>query len=152
MVVRVRNQRQRRGAALRALRTVGDLRVAAALLFAAALAAPRAPLVYHRHAGGTQAHVHADAGLLALLGLGEAAAHRHAGAAPDPRPAYARDSGAAGGHVHQQPRYHAAVVVSAAFLAVGAPLAPLPARSAGHAPTRSSGAPTARGPPLSVVG
>lgn len=146
------NPRQRRGAALRALRTVGDLRVATALLFAAALATPRAPLLYHHHPRGARAHVHPDAGLLALLGVDGAAAHRHDGAVPDPRPAYGRDGGAAGGHVHHQARYHAAVVVGAAFLAVSAPLAPLPARDGASPPARSTAAPTARGPPPSSVG
>jgi hypothetical protein len=100
VVVRVRRSaqaRRARGTALRLLRAVGDIPVAVALLFAFSLATPQAPLVDHHHTGGDHAHVHADAALLALLGLGEAAPQRPAGA-PDHRPAFARDISSATSH------------------------------------------------------
>lgn len=141
--------RNRRGAALRSLRAVGDVPVAIALVFACTLAAPRAPLVYHTHPGGGHAHVHADGGLLAWRGRGEAAAHRRAPAnAPDHRPAYARDRGAAGGHVHQQQLYHAAVIATAPCAAIAAPLVScLPTYDRG-APLRTARRAVARGPPF----
>ena len=113
MVVRVterRPARQARGTAMRLLRTVPDVRVAIALLFACALATPRAPLVFHTHGGGERAHVHADGALHALLGEAE---HPHAPEhAADKRPAYAADHGDAGGHIHHQSRYHAATTAA----------------------------------------
>jgi hypothetical protein len=153
MVVRVTRREQARrgrGATLRALRAIGDVPVAVALLFACSLASPRAPLVYHHHAGGEHEHVHADAALLALFGFGDAAAHRSPHA-PDPRPAYARDTGVAGGHVHHQDSYRAAVVPAVAFVAVAAPLAPLTPVLIARASTRATCTASARAPPLSVV-
>ncbi|MBX3026817.1 hypothetical protein KF840_18065 [bacterium] len=137
-------RRRRRGGSLRALRPLGDVRVAGALLLLATLAAPRAPLVYHRHAGGEHAHVHADAGLRALFAAADRPAPARDGGR---RPAYHQDRGSAAGHVHQQTRYHAAVAVAAPFLAVAAPLAPLLASVDRRPPTRLAAPATARGPP-----
>jgi hypothetical protein len=135
---------------LRSLRTVADIRVAVALLFACTLATPHAPLVYHTHPGGEQAHVHVDASLLALFGIGDAAAHRPARTtATDPRPAYARDRGAAGGHVHQQQLFQAAAMATAIFVAMAAPLGSVIGRRGWGAPTRAAATATARAPPLS---
>lgn len=137
-------RRPRRGDSLRALRLLGDARVAGALLLLATLATPRAPLLYHSHAGGEHAHVHADPGLRSLF----AAADRPA--APrdtEPRPAYHQDRGGADGHVHQQTRYHAAVATTAAFIAVTTPLAALLPGVERRPATRGAATGTARGPP-----
>lgn len=135
---------------LRTLRGIADVPVAVALLFACSLATPRTPLVFHHHAGGEHAHVHADAGLLRLFGFGPPAAHQ-APSKPDTRPAFARDTGIAGGHVHQQDRYHAAVVPTAAFSAVRAQLAPLTPIVLARAPARAVHTASARAPPLAPV-
>ncbi len=154
VVVRVRRSaqaRRARGTALRLLRAVGDIPVAVALLFAFSLATPQAALVYHHHAGGERAHVHADVALLALLGLADAAPQRPAGT-PDHRPAFARDTGAVGGHVHQQQRYHSAVVATATFVAFSAPLTLVPPAVGRCVPRRAAGTATARAPPRSLLG
>ena len=148
LVVRLSHTRRRarlaRGAALRTLRTVPDVRVAIALLFACTLAAPRAPLVYHHHAGGAHAHVHGDAV--------RSASQRHAAAAGSSgRPAFARDTGPGDGHVHQQQRYHAAVVTAVPFLAVAAPLVAPPAHGDRRAPARVAATASARAPPRSPL-
>lgn len=145
----MRGDGRARGAALRTLRTIADFRVAVAVLFALGLATPRAPLVFHTHAGGEHAHVHADGVLAAILG---GSAHRpHQAQAKDRGPAYAADRGDAGGHVHHQSQYHAAVAAVAPFVAVTAPLAALSFVTVGSAPTRVATAASARGPPLSLL-
>jgi hypothetical protein len=136
-----------RGAALRQLRTVPDGRVAIALLFACALAAPRAPLVHHHHAGGARAHAHGGALLAEPLAHG-GVVHRDAPAAGRrDRPVVAGAGRAADGHVHHQDRYQAAVAPAAPLATVAAPLAPLPRRDQRRAPARAAAAPNARGPP-----
>jgi hypothetical protein len=128
------------------LRSIADVRVAVALLFLAALATPRAPLVLHAHPGGGQAHAHAAGALAGLLGEAE---HRHAPQPPrDRRPAYAADHGPTGAHVHQQSRFHTAVVTAAPFLVVAAPLAPLRIVTVATAPARGAAPASARAPPL----
>lgn len=141
--------RHARGGAMRMLRAVPDLRVAIALLFACALAAPRAPLVYHHHAGGAHAHVHAGAALGDATAVG-AAAH-HVESDTRGRPALGRATGATNGHTHHQDRYHAAVAPAVAGLTAAAPLVPVPAPDAGSAPTRATARASARAPPRSPL-
>jgi len=131
---------------------------AVAALFALCLAAPRAPLLFHHHAGNAHGHTHGDAELVAALAaaLGRAPAprharahhhHHHAGAADAHGPAIARPGDAADGHYHQQPRVQRGVLPTAPFVAISAPLAAPLAATAAAAPRRAATARRSRGPP-----
>lgn len=146
-----RRARLARGTALRLLRAVPDLRLAIALLFACSLAAPRAPLLFHHHAGGEHAHVHGDAVAAELLPHGDGELPHHATGGRRGRPAVTRAAGTADGHVHQQHRYHAAIVPAAIFVAITAPLARLAPPHSRRAPARHAAAAAARGPPLAPL-
>jgi len=121
------------------------------LLFAAAMAVPRAAFVVHSHAGGGHEHVHVEAvaggdGELDHLlaeALGEPHGHPH-----DGRPALENPSaGHADRHWHAQAPFHRAVV--AALPALASPTLVTAAPSAAEPSAFSAPAPAsaARAPP-----
>lgn len=123
-----------------------------AALFAVQTAAPRAPFVFHTHAGGGHTHTHRDAALLAELGLAdliEARPHTHA---DDGRPGLRAATADHTGHYHQRQYMQSAALPRLAVVFTVVPLgrvavaAPLPALRAAAAPA------TARGPPASLLG
>jgi hypothetical protein len=132
---------------------------AVAALFALCLAAPRAPLLFHHHAGDAHGHTHGDAELLAALAdaLSRAPAsrhaqahhhhHHHAGAADAHGPAIARPGHAADGHYHEQPRFHRGILPAVPFVAISAPLAASIGAVTVAAPQRAAAAARSRGPP-----
>jgi hypothetical protein len=121
-----------------------------AALFALVIAAPRAPLVFHTHAGGERAHVHDDADLLAALGLDDREAPEHHHQQPDGRAHFARPDKAADGHYHQQQRLQRGVLPAAVFVATATPLTDRTAPAVALAPARAPAAANSRAPPLSL--
>lgn len=136
---------------MRMLRAVPDVRLALALLLVCSLAAPRAPLYLHHHAGGEHAHVHAEAVAGGLPSHDDHGHRPHPTTGTGGRPAVTRGADAPDGHVHHQQRYDAAVVPAAAVLTVSAPLAPPRPAPIRRAPTRRAAATTARAPPLAPL-
>jgi len=125
-------------------------------LFALTVAAPRSALLYHEHAGGTRAHVHADSDdLTDLLAQHEhehghdhdgaehdhghhrhhhydidvvSAAARHSHSAPlgSARAVLGHDDGHSNGHWHEQLRFNRAVIGGLSTITVSALVAPAP--------------------------
>ncbi|MEO8602602.1 MAG: hypothetical protein ABI629_08505 [bacterium] len=120
-----------------------------AALFTLVLAAPRAPLVFHTHAGGEHAHVHDDADLLAAFGFGDRQTHEHQ-QPRDGRAHFERPGAAADGHYHQQQRLQRGTLPAAVFVTVSAPLIDFTAPAPALAPERAPTAAKSRGPPLSL--
>ncbi|MDX2170152.1 MAG: hypothetical protein SF182_23980 [Deltaproteobacteria bacterium] len=123
-----------------------------AAFFALCVLAPRAPFLFHRHAGGEHEHVHADGDLLGALAaaLTPSAPHRH-DATTDLRPSFERPATQPGGHYHDQPRFQRAVLPAAAFVAVSTPFVALATPFASAAPWRGATAAQSRGPPSPLI-
>lgn len=123
-----------------------------AALFALCVVAPRAPLLFHTHAGGAHTHTHGDAELAAALAaaLERDVAHEPAAPARDHRPSLRRDVGAPGGHYHQQPRFQRGVLPTAAFIAVAGPFVAVGADAVAPAPARAVCGARSRAPPRSL--
>jgi hypothetical protein len=123
-----------------------------AALFALCVLAPRAPFLFHRHAGGEHTHAHGDTDLLDALAaaLTPEAPHRH-DTPTDTRPGFNRPSNDQAGHYHQQTHFQRGVLPTAAFVAVSTPVQALTVLVSTAAPTRAALAAKSRGPPRSLL-